>query len=174
MAEKKPVSIGGLAAIFYDLKLPIGLNISKVQLKAAQATIDKDPFKLIMPEPGDLEAKVDGPSIAAFLNKQAPGGLKDFQVEIESQKLRVTATAKMVFDIKAKAVCTLRIFEGRQLYVDLESVDVMGVGAHNLVQQQLDKVNPIVDVAQFPLEVKLEDVSAQDGFVTLRGKATWR
>lgn len=136
--------------------------------------MEQDPFALKMQQPGEIEAKVSGAAVAEFLDKKAPGGLRDFQVNVKDGQLFINATAKMIFDVKAGAVCKLRIVDARQIFVDLVSVDVMGVGAKNLVQQQLDQVNPILDVAQFPLDVELQSVEANDGFITVKGAATWR
>jgi len=71
--------------------------------------------------------------------------------------------------MKASAICTLRIQEGEALYVDLESVDVLGVGAKNLVQNQLDKINPVIRMSDLPIEAALTDWVIEDGKLILEG-----
>ena len=77
----------------------------------------------------------------------------------------------LVFDVPAKAVCTLRIVDGQKLFVDLESVEILGAGAKNLVQSQLDKINPVLDADSFPISATLTEVTTDAGVVTVRGTA---
>jgi hypothetical protein len=119
-----------------------------------------------MAQAGTLEALILEPNLAAFLNKQAPGGLKDFQVELKEGKIHVQAS---VMIMKASAVCNLRIQDGTTLYVDLESVDVMGVGAKHMVQSQLDKINPVLDTKDLPLDAYLTGYEISEGRLILRG-----
>jgi hypothetical protein len=167
----RDVTVRAFGASFDGLALPVGITIDHVMIEGADATIKHDPFQINLLTPGRFEAHVGERNLAAFLNKEAPGGLKDFLVTIQDGKLYVTAIAKMLFEIKAEAVCTLRVVDGKLLYVDLESVEMMGVGAKALVEQQLDKVNPVLNAAEFPLKVTIERVDARDGEVILFGTA---
>lgn len=144
----------------------MGLVINAVTLHAQDIHLEKDPFKLQTPKPGTMEALILGKNLADFLDKQAPGGLRDFNVELKDGKIHARAT---VMIMKALAVCTLRIQDGTELYVDLESVDVMGVGAKNMVQSQLDKINPVLNTKDLPVNVRLTDYSIEDGKLILRG-----
>ena len=99
-------------------------------------------------------------------SSESPGGLKDFQVELKDGKIFVRASLMIM---KAHAVCTLRIENKKTLFVDLESVDVMGVGARNLVQSQLDKINPILDTNDLPVDAELTDYEISDGRLVLHG-----
>jgi len=166
------VRVGKFGASFDQLTLPMGLMVDHVLIEGAEATIQSDPFQIRLKEPGTIEAHVSERNLAAFLNKEAPGGLRDFEISIRDGKLFVNATAKMIFDIKAEAVCTLRLVDGTQLFVDLESVEMFGVGAKSLVEQQLAKINPVLNAADFPLKVVLTSVEATDGEVILRGTAS--
>lgn len=164
--------MGAFGASFDRLTLPMGLTVDHVLIQGAQAKVVSDPFKIELQEPGTIEAHLSSANLAAFLNKEAPGGLKDFSVAIRDGKLFVTATAKVIFEIKAEAVCTLRIQDGKKIFVDLESVEMFGVGAKSLVEQQLDKINPVLDAADFPLTVTLTRVEATDNEVVLYGTAS--
>lgn len=165
------MTVGAFGASFDRLTLPMGLIVDHVLIQGAQAKVVSDPFKIELQEPGTIEARVSASNLAAFLNKESPGGLKEFAVAIRDGKLFVGATAKVIFDIRAEAVCTLRIEEGKKLFVDLESVEMFGVGAKSLVEQQLAKINPVLDAAEFPLTVTLSRVELVDGEVVLYGTA---
>ncbi len=147
----------------------MGLVINGVTLTASQVHLQKDPFKVQVPEPGTLQALILAPNLADFLNQQAPGGLKDFKVELRDGKIHVQAS---IMIMKALAVCTLRIQDGTQLFVDLESVDVMGVGAKNMVQNQLDKINPVLNAADLPIQAKLTGYEIADGRLIIQGQIT--
>lgn len=169
MKEPQTLDVGLVEVVLQNVNLPMGLMINAVTLVAKEVHLEKDPFKVNVPEPGTLEALVLAPNLASFLNKQAPGGLKDFKVELRDGKIHVQAS---IMIMKALAVCTLRIHEESQLFVDLESVDVMGVGAKNMVQSQLDKINPVLDAADLPIEAKLTGYEITDGRLIIRGQIT--
>ncbi|MBC8064257.1 MAG: LmeA family phospholipid-binding protein [Chlorobia bacterium] len=164
--QPQSLDVGQVEVILQDLALPMGLVINGVTLHAKQIHLEKEPFKVQAPEPGTLEALVLAPNLADFLNKQAPGGLKDFKVELRDGKIHIQAS---IMIMKAVAVCTLRIQDETKLFVDLESVDVMGVGAKNMVQSQLDKINPVLDAADLPIEARLTGYEIADGRLIIRG-----
>jgi hypothetical protein len=59
-----------------------------------------------------------------------------------------------------------------KVFVDVEEVQMLGAGVKELVQGQLDQMNPIVDVAQFPIQMRIHEIVVDDGAVILRGTAT--
>jgi len=174
--KKQPpaAKVGDVEATFHDVALPFGLTVDLIRLTAAKAVIKRDPFSLELPNPGNLVVCVGEKNLALFLNKEAPGGLRDFSVHLHEGKVVVEATAHIIVPLRAKATCTLRIVDGTQLWVDLKNVDVMGVGAKSLVEKQLEKINPVLDASDFPFDVKLEKVTIVDGELVLKGTASPR
>jgi hypothetical protein len=166
MPAGQSLEVGQVELVLTDLKLSVGLTINAVTLTGNGVTVRSDPVSVLTPVPGALEALILGPNLADFLDRQAPGGLKNFQVELRDGKIFVQAN---VMIMKASAVCTLRIQDRRQLFVDLESVDVLGIGAKNMVQGHLDKINPVLDVAELPFDVELTGYEIEDGKLVLRG-----
>jgi hypothetical protein len=173
MPSSTEVQIGKFEASFHEVRLPMGLTLERVLLAAPDGgLIDKDPFRLEMPELGTIEARVTAAALQDFLEMKSPGGLSGFKIELEEGKVYVQATARVIMEVRASAVCTLSIHDGRKLFVDLESVDVMGLGGmRSLVQSQLDQVNPVLDVSEIPLHVVLQEAIVADGAVTLKGLA---
>jgi hypothetical protein len=165
------ISIGGFEARFYNVKTPMGLVLTEARVKGVNTIIGHKPLHVEMLKPGDIEAHINEQALAVFLNEEAPGGLQNFQVELKDGKIALQATMTMIIPIKAAAVCTLRIVDGRQIFVDLESVDVFGVGATGLVESHLAKVNPVLDVSTLPLDVLLKDVTIKEGLVIVTGTA---
>ena len=54
--------------------------------------------------------------------------MHDFAVSAQDGKLAVKAKKTVLVDLKVAAVASLRIVDERQLWIDVESVDVMGGG----------------------------------------------
>lgn len=166
MDQPQHLDIGQFEFIARDVALPMGLTINALTLTGADVHLESDPLHLSSPTPGKLKALVFAENLASFLNSQSPGGLRDFKVELKEGRIHVQAS---IMIMKASAVCTLRIQDGEALYVDLESVDVLGVGAKNLVQAQLDKINPVMKMSDLPIEAELTDWTIEDGKLILEG-----
>lgn len=169
MEQPKTLDVGEFEVVLKDVALPMGLVVNALTLTGTDLHLEKEPFKIESPQPGKLSVLIWQDNLAGFLNKQAPGGLRDFRVELKEGKIFVQASMKMIVEVQASAVCTLRIQDGQSLYVDLETVDLMGVGAKNLVQAQLDKINPVLNVKDFPVEATLTSYEIADGKLNLHG-----
>lgn len=172
MSESKNVRVGKFEAEFQDLELPFGLTVDIVRLQTSTASLSKDPFRIDLEQPGQVQVLISEPRLGEFLNKEQPGGLRDFEVELKESKVHVHAAFRMIVELRAHAICHLQIRPSkRQIDVVLESVDVMGVGAKNFVQSHIEKINPIVDTADFPLDIEFEAVLIADGKLVLKGSA---
>jgi hypothetical protein len=169
MSERKPLVVESLEAVFRRVHLPVGLTLDELRIEGARSECTFEPFRIFLDRPGDLQITLTEESVARFLNEQAPGGLKDFSVKLAGGKVTVKATARVILEIRATAVCTLRIVEGKCLYVDLESVDALGGAAKGLVENQLAKINPILDARQFPLDAVLTRIEIAEGQLDIFG-----
>ncbi|HWD41796.1 MAG TPA: LmeA family phospholipid-binding protein [Fimbriimonas sp.] len=158
-----------MTATLKGFVLPMGLTIDTVNVSGSGIHLESDPFEVRLSQPGNFEARLKASDIAGFLNEKAPGGLKNFKIEARDDKLYVDMVKTVLLDVPVKAVCKLRIEARRQVFIDLESVEVSGVGAKNLVQSQLDKLNPVVDAADFPVDAALLSVTTASNEVVLQG-----
>ena len=166
---KVPFRIDALTATFEGVQLPIGLVVKTLTLTGSGVEITAHPLNVSLTEPARFEAAVDETSIVEFLTKKAPGGLKEFEVELRDGAIHVRAVLKILVELRAAAVCRLVIKEGKQLVVELDSADVLAVGAKSLIKGQIDQLNPIFEVDQLPLPAVLETVSVEDGLIRLTG-----
>lgn len=163
------VSATSLRAELRRLCLPQGLVVDRIEVEGGEVAVQTEPFGL-RATTSKVRATLAALDIADFLSREAPGGLKDFAVAIRGGKLYIEATARVLVEVRAKAVCTLRIDHGTAVYVDLESVDVMGLGAKGMVQNQLDQINPVLNVADLPVAIVLESIEADHDSVVLTGR----
>ena len=170
MSSHSAVEVAVLSARLNGFRLPMGLVISLVEVQGKGLFIQKRPFVIRLSEPGSFEAHVTDADLADFLNGKSPGGLKGFKVSSSKGVLTIEAVKSMLVEVPVKATCHLRIHQGQQLFVELESVEVMGAGAKNLVKSQLDKINPVLDMAEFPVDGSLLSVNSDAGVTILRGE----
>jgi len=163
------VQVGSVTASFCNVRLPIGLVLDRIEIEGQDAELHTDPLHLELPEPGNVRVFVGAESLEKYLNEQAPGGLRDFQVRLVPGAIEVQATARVIVELRATATCKLRIEHGRELHVELMSVDVLGGSAKSLVESQLDKINPILDAREYPVQLELHSVEITSEAVIVTG-----
>lgn len=169
MPSHEPVTIEEFESVFRNVRLPFGLSLDVVKVTGKQGSLERHPFGIRLNEPANVLVSVSEEGLRQFLDQESPGGLKDFEVKLDAGKLYVAATVRIVLEIRARAVCDVEIVDEKQLWVRLHEVEVLGVGARNLVEKQLEKINPVLDVAEFPFDIILQKVSLGDGDMVLRG-----
>jgi hypothetical protein len=172
MSADAKIAIGALDATARGVRLHIGLTLDYVRLNAANGTVGIDPFGFQLKEPAQVEVGIGENSLGAFLNALAPAGLQDFRVRFQAGKVLIDAVKRVLVAVPARAVCSLRLVDETKVFVDVEEVQMLGAGVKELVQGQLDQMNPIVDVAQFPIQMRIHEIVVDDGAVILRGTAT--
>lgn len=154
--------------------IPIGLRVDEVTVSGERLTAyDAEPW-LELSESAHLNVVVSQESVAAFLEKRAPAGLSKFRVEAEDGMLKVHAVKRILIEVPATALCRLVIRDGREIHVELESVEVMGgASLTELVRSQIDAINPILDVDDLPLpmDLHLTSVETNEGRILVRGVA---
>ncbi len=166
MPEIHEFKADSLDAKITGLILPNGLRVSQIRITSKGVSIVPQPFTVRVAQAGTVEAIIQEADLQTYLELTAPGGLKDFEVLLADGKVAVTATAKVLFEVRATALGTLEIADSQKLNIVLESVSVPI--AHNVVQNQLAQINPVLDVSGFPFRSSLSKVLVADGLLTLR------
>ena len=163
------LEFASMEARFGSVLLPVGLCVDSFTITSGAARMSWPPFALQTDNAAQARVMVSESSVAAFLDAKTPNTMKGFKVKCTGGKIICEATVKVVVEIRAAATCTLRIEGGKQVFVDVESVDVMGGPAKKLVENQLEKINPILDAGEFPVKVVLEDVKVDNGEIVVYG-----
>ena len=166
----KSVSIQSAAAIFHNVAFDFGLVVDELELRTGQSDVDIDPFALGLRQPATAVATVTQASIAKVLAARSPDNIRDFEARVDAGQIHVTAKAVVLLPIPVNATCHLEIVGGKQVFVRLDSVEVLGGGAKSLVEAQIEKVNPLFDVSDLPMEVLLTKVEAENGKVVLHAE----
>lgn len=160
----------GLTATLTELVLPIGLTVDRFDIELGPTRVETSPLRILPAAAAFVDAEVSAASVAAFLNKKAPGGLSKFKVSCKDGLVTVDAKAKMLVEIPVSAIVTLEIVDGHKVMARLKSAEVMGGGASGLVDGMMDKINPILNTHDFPLPITLTEIEADNNMVTLHGE----
>lgn len=166
----KSLSIHGAAAIFHNVVFDFGLVVDELEVRMGQGTVRRDPFSLELGETATATATVTEASIAKVLAAKAPDNIRDFEATVAAGQIHITAKAVVLLPIPVKATCHLEIVDEKQVFVRLDSVEVLGGGAKSLVEAQIEKVNPLLDVAELSVDIKLTQIVAEDGKVVLHAE----
>jgi hypothetical protein len=168
----KSVAVGQYQATLREIDLNIGLRVETLTLTGVGLTIQKDKPQIHVVAPAKFELVVLDSALASVIESKAPAGLKNLKIRSESGKLVIEAVKKILVDLPVSAACTLRIENRTQVFVDMESVDVMGASIGQLFQSQLEKVNPILDVVQLPFPAMLDKIELLDGKIVVFGEVS--
>jgi hypothetical protein len=171
MPDEPGIGVGTLEAVAQAVRLPVGLVLDKVTLSGSRWAFTVDPFAAVAGEPARVEVEIGEASLQQFLNQTAPGGLEAFRVQLHGGKAIVDAVKRMFVPVPARAICSVRIVEGTQLYVDVEDAAMLGGTVKGLVQSQMEQLNPILNIADLPWTVRLTDAVIDGGKLILRGTA---
>ncbi|MBX3095720.1 MAG: LmeA family phospholipid-binding protein [Fimbriimonadaceae bacterium] len=168
----EPISLQRFHAVAEQLKLPMGLVVDELTIDTGSANAETDPFSLKLESPGAVVVRIGETNVRNYLETLKPGGLRDFSVSCREGMIFVKATARILLDVPVTAQCKLVIDDGERLNVELVEAQVVGGDAKRLVEGQINRVNPIFNVADMPIALILDSVAVNDGFVILHGRAT--
>lgn len=162
-------SIGPWEIAVQGFVTPVGLEIAAVRLWGEGASLETEPLKYALQGEAKLQALIHQASLEAFLRAKLPDNMSNAEVSLEPGKIVVKATVKVLLPVAATAICTLRIVDGSKIFVDLQSVEMLGAGVKSLVQKQIDAINPVLDAADWPVDVHLEEIRIESGRIVAEG-----
>jgi hypothetical protein len=149
--------------------LPMGLVADRVEIQASELTVQLDPFDVLSPSPAEIVIAVGLLSLASYLETRQVGGLKGFRCEHSNGNLVVHASKRVLIDVPATAECALEVRDGTSLWIRLVTVEVLGgTSIKNLVQSQIDRVNPIFSVAELPVRATLNTAEVTPAGAVIR------
>ena len=157
----------GLNLRLSGVDLPIGLRLDEVLLEARDAVFETDPWRIVVSEPGRAVVRISQESFAAYLEGQSPAGASGFKVEVADGLIKIAASATLVIQINVLIACRLEVVGGKQINLLLEGVSPPV--AQGMLQGQLEKLNPIIDLAGLPLNLTIEEAVVADGWIEIRG-----
>ena len=168
-AKPETLDFAGMYAAFKRVKVHIGLIIDEVRISGKSAHFVREPFSMQLDEPAEIEADILQRDVQSFLATTVKGGLQNFKFRMEDDKVYVDAVMQILLPVPVSAVCRLRIDQGRRLFIDLDSVSVLGGAPRSMVQKQLDAINPVFDLGTLPVDGMLDSVDIANGKATLKG-----
>lgn len=153
-----------------ELTLPFGLVVDELLVTAGPVRLHLDPLEPVLNEPAGVCARISQQNVGEYLESLGIPSVRQIRVEATDGSLIIDAIAKVIMEIGVTAVCSLVVEGGTQLRVELETVSPPV--ARGLIEKQIEKSNPILDVSSLPVPVKILSVECKDGFVVLRGTAS--
>lgn len=162
-------SIGPWEIAVQGFITPVGLEIAAVRLWGEGASLETEPLQYALQGEARMQALIHEASLAEFLRRKLPDNMSNAEVALESGRIVVKATVKVLLPVAATAVCTLRVVDGSKIFVNLESVEMLGAGVKSLVQKQIDAINPVLDSSDWPLKVSLDEVRIEPGRIVAEG-----
>lgn len=148
--------------------LPIGLTIDEAVVSGHDVEVGTDPFSIHLGKDASAVVRVSCESIAKFLGSLSLG-LRDVSVSTSEGMLKVVATAVVLVPIRAVVMCSLVVRDGQALDIVLESAEPGA--ARGLIEKQLGGINPVLDLSAVPMNLVIERVEVEDGWVVVRGVA---
>ena len=91
---KDEVHLETSALLATNVVLPMGMTLDEVEIQTGAVGATMKPFSLKLANPAALTVRISGANIAAFLEKESPGGLKGFVVGLVDGFVNVEATAR--------------------------------------------------------------------------------
>jgi hypothetical protein len=162
-------SVERFELVLQGLSTPVGLQISALRVFGSEAAIQPDPFSYSLPEPAKFEALILEPTLEAFVRTKLPDNFENANLKLEPGRIVVRATVRVILPVAATAVCSLRVEEEKRLFVQLDSVEMLGAGVKGLVQKQIDAINPILDAAEWPLDLRIAEVRIEQERIVATG-----
>jgi hypothetical protein len=166
---KGPITFETFAGLACGLKLPMGLIIDEFELTAEGGKFDSESNTFGTAKPAQVFVRISEASLTQFLVEQMPPPLRDPCAIFQGDSIAVTASARVIVDITATAICKMRVHEGKELYIDLISVDKPGP-VHGLVEKQLEKLNPVFKTSDLPVPTTLLSAKVIDGYLVAQGE----
>lgn len=149
------------------VSLPIGLVLDEVLISGKGARVSTDPFAVHLDEPGRVVVKIHEGSIERFLERLQLGGASDFSVQATGGRLHIQTSVRVLVEIRVNVLCSLESEGGKRLDIVIE--DGEPAAAKRMLESQIDKINPILDLSELPLDMTIEEIVIDEGWVELRG-----
>lgn len=169
MPDSKKVFIESAQVDLLGILTPIGLVVDRVQIFGDGIAFSGDVKDIKVSKPAEIRVEISEKSMTTFLESQSVGGLKDIRVGLSDGRIQISAVKKVVVPLKIQATCSLRIGQNSTIFVDLESADVMGAGAKNLAQSIVERMNPVLNLNDFPIPITLEKIEIINQTVVATG-----
>ncbi len=148
----------------------MGLIVDLIEIDSTNPKVAVDPFGVELDEAAKAAIHIAQTSVAQFLESQAPGGLSGVVVNLVDGQLHIQSTAQVVVPVTAQALCSLEIVEGKQLKVVLD--EVSPTAGRGIVEAQLERINPVVDTNDLPLNIEMTHIDLSDGWISIYGNVS--
>ncbi|MBS1718464.1 MAG: LmeA family phospholipid-binding protein [Armatimonadetes bacterium] len=165
-----PVSLSKARLDVEGLVLPNGLRVAHATAEGENLSqADEAPF-VKGSGPVHLSLEINQQDLQAFLATQAPAELSGMSLQVTPAGIGVAGVFRAMLPLPFTALCQLEIVGGQKMFVRLSSIQVMGLSPSSLVQAQLDKINPVFDASELPVNLTLKGAELKMGSIHVTGE----
>ena len=113
-----------------------------------------------------MEGRMNAEAIRNLLQKKV-GDLDNLSVEVLPDRIRATATAKAFGQTLHILLEGMVVEDGKSLYFHVSNLDVQGASFANSLLEGLVGDVPLVSLSRFPVPMKVDHVSIENGEVVV-------
>lgn len=119
-----------------------------------------------------LDVVLNGPDITEFVAAKLPSNLSNLVIRPDQGVLNVKLNIQMLVKVAAEGVCKLVIHGGKEIWIEAGKFSAVKINPQKLIQEQLDKYNPIFTLEDLPVEGVIESADCRDGKVFVSASVT--
>lgn len=157
-----------LHATASNIRLSNGLVVDSVDLEASHVRFDENGASY--EGFARAVARLSPESVEGFLAAQVPQMVQNVRVAFEGDQIVVRATASLMLTVEVTIRIGLEIQDDTRLAAVVQSVEP-GL-ARRLIEDEIAKVNPLLDASDLPVSVEFESIVIAEDAVTLTAAAS--
>ncbi|MGE0000814.1 MAG: hypothetical protein AB7F50_00255 [Fimbriimonadaceae bacterium] len=157
-----------LHATATNIRLANGLVVDSAVLEASDVGFDEDGARY--EGFARAVARLSPQSVEKFLAAQVPPMVQNVSVAFVGDQIVVRATATLMLTVDVTIKIGLEIQDDTRLAAVVHSVEP-GI-ARKLIEDELVKVNPLLDASDLPIPVEFESIDITERAVTLTAVAS--
>lgn len=163
------ITIHSTAIQLHDLALPNRLIVDEIAIQGENISLETDPLSIHTQTEADIVASLSENRLASFLETLLPSAVRQIEVQLVGGRVQVAVIAKIVFEMKVIALCTLEIVGESEIFVRLQSVNPGGPVA-SLIESQIDRINPVFSSSELPFPIRIIRSEIESGMLKVYGK----
>lgn len=167
-------ALGGLQLHIQRLSLPDIPVIDRIAFSGGEAKYDEPGMAIETVNRYVVTADITESDLCAFVRTKMPDRMRLRDLRVSPTGIKFTAEAVIIVPIPIRLMLRLEVVDGNELRIVADDVNVLGAGPKNLVQSQLQQLNPLLRTSDLPVPVQFDSVEHTDAKVIIKGSVGTR
>ncbi|MCC6402652.1 MAG: LmeA family phospholipid-binding protein [Fimbriimonadaceae bacterium] len=160
--------LSGLDAKVTGLRLANGLVVDSLEIEARDVAYVE--VEGGMRGRANITARLLPASVERFLAAQVPASVQNVRVAFEGGEVVVRAIATLILTVEVTVRVALELHDEAKLVAVVISVEP--AIARRLIEDEIAKVNPLLDSATLPIPTSIQSIEVRPEAVTLTASAS--